>query len=272
MTSIQSPPARRASFDCALVTQASCRATSAEIATWRKSPDPSGRIAVHPSLLRHADEQTVAGVAAVFKAILGVGLDPEDFRHWAVLAAPRYFGRAAFERAFPTFQAEGAWGVSPHLIPAHSLHSPSGTLSQALKAQGPNLGIGGTPASVRESLLVASTWLMTGTVEGVWVVMTGRDLESDGREPAGAYEALALALTPALAGHVGPRLRVSPDEVAPLGLADAAGLDLARWLAPGTLRADAPIPSGAIPSPHFRAGRPAREIDRNRDPEAHDEG
>ncbi len=271
MTSTQSPPARLATFDCALVAEARCRATPADIASRRKSPDPSGRIAVHPSLLRHADEQTVAGVAAVFGAILGAGLDPEGFGAWAVLAAPHYLGRVAFERAFPTFQAEGAWGVSPHLIPAHSLHSPSGTLSQALKAHGPNLGIGGTPAGVRESLLVASTWLMTGTVPGVWVVVTGREHESDGREPAGDYEALALALTPAPAGHLGPRLRVSPDEVAPLGLADAARIDLARWLKPGTLRADAPRPSGAIPRPHFRPGRSAREIEPNRDPEARHE-
>jgi hypothetical protein len=161
---------RLAPVEVALIARGAFRASLEDFPTLRKAPDPSGQVAVHPSLLRHADEQTVVGLAAVFRAVLEGGLDLAGFGDWSVLAAPRYHGRAAFERAFPTFQREGAWGVSPHLIPAHSLHSPSGTISQALKAQGANLGVGGTPGGEREALLFASTLLRVGGIAGVWVV------------------------------------------------------------------------------------------------------
>ncbi len=201
----------------------------------------------------------MVGLAAVLRAIREGGLDPLGFGEWAVLAAPRYFGRAAFERAFPTFQEEGAWGISPHLIPAHSLHSPSGTISQALKAQGPNLGVGGTPGGEFEALLFASTLLMTGASPGVWLVLTARESERDGSALAGDYEALALALSPMIPSFQGPRLRVSPVEVRAVGVADTLSRNVARWLEPGTLRVDAGHPSGAIPRPHSRPRQADRE-------------
>jgi hypothetical protein len=244
--------------ECALVAQASFRASPGEIPALRKAPDPSGGPAVHPSLLRHADEQTVVGLAAVFQAAREANLDLGGFGEWAVLAAPRYLGRAAFERAFPTFRAEGAWGVSPHLIPAHSLHSPSGTISQALQAHGPNLGVGGTPVGGREALLYASTLLLVGSIRGVWVVLTGRESEHDGTNPAGDYEALALALAPAEPGREGPRLQISPAEVLTVGAPDPTRRAIARWLALGDLRVDAGQPSGAVPHPHIRPSRPRR--------------
>ncbi len=175
---------------------------------------------------------------------------------WSPLATS---GRAAFERAFPTFQAEGAWGVSPHLIPAHSLHSPSGTISQALKAQGPNLGVGGTPRGGHEALLFASTILLIGPSPGVWVVLTGRENERDGSAAPGDYEALALALAPAIPGSTGPRLLVSPDEVRLTGATAMESPSLDRWLAPGLLRGDLARPGGAVPRPHIRTSKPARE-------------
>jgi hypothetical protein len=250
---------RIATAEVALIAQGTSRATPEEIPALRKAPDPLGGVAVHPSLLRHADEQTVVGLAAVLRAIREAGLDPGGFGDWSVLAAPRYHGRAAFERAFPTFREEGAWGVSPHLIPAHSLHSPSGTFSQALKAHGPNLGVGGTPGGEREALLYASTLLLGGSIPGVWVVLTAREAEHDGSGSAGDYEALALALTLSDPGFDGPRLRVSPDEIRAFGLAEPSTRDVDRWLAPGTLRGDAGHPSGAIPHPHFRPVREPRQ-------------
>jgi hypothetical protein len=249
---------RIAPVEVALIAQGSLRASPEGIPALRKAPDPSGGMTVHPSLLRHADEQTVVGLAAVFRAILEGGLDPGGFGDWSVLAAPRYLGRATFEKTFPTFQDEGAWGVSPHLIPAHSLHSPSGAISQALKAQGPNLGVGGTPGGEREALLFAATLLQTGSIAGVWVVLTAREGEVGGSAPAGDYESLAIALTASEPGFAGPRLRVSPDEVRLVGGAESPGRDVARWLAPGTLRLDAGHPAGAIPRPRVRKAREAR--------------
>ncbi len=167
-------------------------------------------------LLRHVDEQTVAGVAAVLKAVRDSGLDPSGFERWSVLAAPRFLGRARFEASFPLYRDEGAWSVSPHLIPGHSLHSPSGTISQVLHAHGPNLGIGGTPGGELEALLVAATWLEAGWAEGVWVVLSSRDPEDKGAiaisEP-GDYRALALALVGSRPEFAGPKLRISPNSL-----------------------------------------------------------
>jgi 3-oxoacyl-(acyl-carrier-protein) synthase len=241
--------------EVALLAEATFRAPLEDLPALRKAPDPSGRQAVHPSLLRHADEQTVVGLAAVLRTIGEAGLDRESFGEWAVLVAPRYHGREAFERAFPTFQAESAWGVSPHLIPAHSLHSPSGTISQALKAHGPNLGVGGTPGGELEALLYAATLLMTGSITGVWVVLTGRESSAD---PT-VFEALALALRLAEPTWEGQRLRIAPGAVQGLGLTDPRKLGLSRWLAPGVLRVDEPRTTGAVPAPHFRPGRTNRE-------------
>jgi len=238
--------------EIALIGQGSFQASPEAIPSLRKAPDPSGSISVHPSLLRHADEQTVVGLAAVFQAIHESSLDPQGFGGWSILAAPRYFGRAAFERAFPTFQGEGAWGVSPHLIPAHSLHSASGTISQALVAHGPNLGVGGTPGGDLEALLFASTLIEAGSTAGVWVVLTGRETERDGLTPAGEYQALALALTRMTPGRSTARLQVAPGLVRGIGLAEAPGLAISRWLSPETLRLDAGHSEGAIPRPHSR--------------------
>jgi hypothetical protein len=256
LTSMHTIAGRQVSaVDCDVIAQAMFRANPAEIPALRKAP---GGSTVPAALLRHSDEQTVVGLAAVLRAIREGGLDPDGFGEWAVLAAPRFLGRAAFERAFPQFRAEGAWGVSPHLIPAHSLHSPSGTISQALKAHGPNLGVGGTPGGEHEALLFAATLLQAEASPGVWVVLTGRVDERDGSEPSGDYEALALALTAPTSASEGPRLRISPGDVQFLRAPDAAGLSVADWLVPGLRRSDEARPLGPIPRPHFRPNRTGR--------------
>ena len=126
-----------------------------------------------PSLLRYSDEQTVAGVAAVFTAIDEGGLDPERFAGWGVVAASRFLGRANLAQALRSFTAEGVWGTSPHLIPHFALHSLSGTISLALGLHGPNLGVGGGLHAAAEGFLTALTWLSAGIVPGVWLVLTG---------------------------------------------------------------------------------------------------
>ena len=249
-----------------MVAYAVHRATAAEIPALRKAPGSLGDSAIAPSLLRHADEQTVVGLAAILRAVARGGLEPGDFAAWAVLAAPRFLGRAMFEAAFPQFLAEGAWGVSPHLVPAHSLHSPSGAFSQALKAHGPNLGVGGTPGGEREAMLAAATLLDSGSVAGIWVVVSGRSGGRDGAvaiETPGDYEALALALVPAKADHGGPRLLVSPDalQLDPKAGSEADRATIAGWLGAdpgGSRRVDGGHAAGStIPAPHFRPA-PAR--------------
>ncbi len=89
------------------------------------------------------------------------------------MAASRYLGRANLAVALRSFMAEGVWGTSPHLIPHFALHSASGTISLALGSHGPNLGVGGGLHAAAEGFLTALTWLSTGVVPGVWLVLTG---------------------------------------------------------------------------------------------------
>ena len=139
----------------------------------RPGPVPEGWSRTPPSVLRYSDEQTVAGTAAVFTAMEAMGVAPGRFEGWGVVAASRYLGRSSLAAALRSFQAEGVWGISPHLIPHFALHSPSGTISLALGLHGPNLGVGGGLHAVAEGGLVALTWLAAGTVPGVWLVLTG---------------------------------------------------------------------------------------------------
>jgi hypothetical protein len=163
------------------------------------------------SFLKHADEQTVAGLAAVYQAIDQAGLRANSFRDWGVVAAPRFLGRPTMAAALQRFAAEGAWGVSPHLIPHRSLHSISGTVSQALKIQGPNFGVGGGPGGTVEVLLAAMALLEGKRLPGVWMVLTCLDPESPPDEagnmaPGTQAVGLALALTPIRSS--GSRLRL----------------------------------------------------------------
>src|SRR5262249_55421300 len=158
-------------------------------AAWRRNPGRLGETTFPPSLLKHADEQTVAAVVAVLRATAEHGLDPSGFGAWGAMVAGRFPGRQGFERSWPKFVSEGAWGVSPHLIPHPSLPSAAGLLSQVLGAHGPNLGVGGAPGGEIEALLSAALTLHEGHAPGLWAVLTGI-------EPDGAIEALALALTP----------------------------------------------------------------------------
>src|SRR5947209_2132687 len=165
------------------------------------------------------DDQTAVGLVAVFEAIQGYGLDAASFRDWGVIAAPRFLGRVALAAALTRFALEGAWGISPHLIPHRSLHSLSGTISQALKIHGPNFGVGGGPNAAGEALMVAGGMVTDQRLPGVWVVMTGYEPElapADPAEPAGMTPdevrpiagAVALALVREGTGTSTPRLRI----------------------------------------------------------------
>ena len=108
----------------------------------------------------------------------------------------------------PRFLAEGAWDVSPHMIPHRSLHSVSGSVSQALKIHGPNFGVGGGPGCEAEVLLAGAALLEGMRLPGVWVVITRLDPElpddgKTGRPVPGTFSrGLAMALRPA--GAAGP--------------------------------------------------------------------
>jgi hypothetical protein len=213
-----------AGVECDVHARASFQASAEELPALRRSPGRLGEALVPSSLLRHADDQAVVGVAAVLGAVSAAGLDPDGFGAWGVVAAPQYLGRGTFfGAAFPQFLAEGAWGVSPHLIPSLSLHSLSGTISQLLKAQGPNLGASGGPGGESEAFLLAATLLAEAGVPGVWVVLTGWDGDR-GAEGQAKCRALAIALAAPQVDWPGDRLRITPEGLAPPWRVDGFGL------------------------------------------------
>jgi hypothetical protein len=190
----------------------------------RQQPGPPFGEPLPISLLKHADEQTIAALAAVYLAIHNHGLQETRFSHWGILAAPRFLGRSNLAVALHRFKLEGAWGISPHLIPHHSLHSVSGTVSQALRVHGPNFGVSGGPTSADEAFLCAASLLAGDRVPGVWLVMTGFDPELIPEEPGApsaqgqpktvsAIGAVALALTLARPGSPKLKLMVAPGPV-----------------------------------------------------------
>jgi hypothetical protein len=157
------------------------------------------------STLKHLDEQTLAVLVALQQAIaeagLGANLTAGPFRDWGVVAAPRYLGRAILGPAIARFHAEGAWGVSPHLVPHRSLHAISGTVSQFLKVHGPNFGVGGGPGCETELLLAGLSLLASMQLPGLWLLFSRIEPElpsaNNGRPPPEAScQAIALALVP----------------------------------------------------------------------------
>jgi hypothetical protein len=185
------------------------------IAPLREKP---GAVAGRPmpaNFLKYADDQTVAGMVAVWRAVQHFGLSGHDFTDWAVIAAPRYLGRLMAATTLYRFYREGVSRASPLIVSHRSLHSVASTVSQALRIHGPNFGVGGGPGSTAEGLLLALSFLEEGQVPGVWLVLTEGDPEpvpdETGQPTAPAvYHGVALALATAPAGWQGNRLRLRP--------------------------------------------------------------
>jgi hypothetical protein len=199
--------------ECLVAAHAAVHVPLAAVAALRRQPGPPGIAELPATCHKHADEQTVCGLSAILHAIAGHGLQGVSFHDWGVLAAPRLLARPTMVVSLQRFLAEGAWGVSPHVIPHRSLHSVSGTVSPALKMHGPNLGVGGGPGGAVEVLLAAVSMLARVPLPGVWVVWTALEpegaLDLAGRgDPDTACRALAVALTPAARAGAGLHLRL----------------------------------------------------------------
>src|SRR5262249_25533348 len=94
----------------------------------RRCPGPTHGEPWPPNLLKHSDEQTVAGLAAVLQAADRHHLPWTSFSNWGILAASHCLGRTALVDVMDRFDAHGACTVSPHIIPHRTLHSVSGML------------------------------------------------------------------------------------------------------------------------------------------------
>ncbi len=144
----------------------------AEAQTLRKAipawapPDTPGHF------FKYADEQTVVAAQAINQLIAAEEIEVSECREWGVIVAPRFIGRLAGAGIRDRFCQRGDQAVSPHTLPQHSLHSPSGALSILLGTRGPNAGMGGGPNSFTEGLLGALTMFDFGATPGVWFVAT----------------------------------------------------------------------------------------------------
>jgi hypothetical protein len=214
-------PEQAESVECDVAAHARVAVPLGAVAELRKQPGPPPAPPLPANFLKHLDEQTVAGLAAVRNAVRDHGLDGTDFTRWAVLGAPRFPGRPQMIPSVQRFLAEGAWGVSPHMVPHRSLHSLSGTVSQVLKIHGANYGVGGGNSAADEVIFAALALLeRRQSPPGVWVVVTAQEpegvLDADGNGPPDKrVRALALALVPPRAGWRGLRLRLEMDRAAP---------------------------------------------------------
>lgn len=190
-----------------------------------------------PLNLKNADDQSVVGLLAVREACRHKTSN-QEMSEWGVIAAPRTPGRSTIISALERYQSEGAWGISPHVVPHFSLHSLAGLLSVALDIRGPNLGVGGLAGCEGEAWLISSAWLNEGMVPGLWVVMTGW---------AGATcKGIALAMQSSIATS-NHSIAFCPPSRAANGVAHAFSLEAldrvlalgdgvplrSRWLLPG---------------------------------------
>jgi hypothetical protein len=185
------------------------------VAPLREKPGAAVGRPMPANFLKYADDQAVAGMAAVWRAMLDFGLRDHDFTDWGVVAAPRYLGRLAAATTLYRFYLEGVSRASPLIVSHRSLHSVASTVSQALRIHGPNFGAGGGPGSAAEGLLLALSFLEEGQVPGVWVVLTECDpepLPDEAGQPTApaTCHGIALALVPAPAAWQGLRLRLRP--------------------------------------------------------------
>jgi hypothetical protein len=234
-------------------------ASLAELPALRDQPGGPNAPPVPPRFLRHSDEQTVVGLAAVLQAMDSSALRDACYGDWGVVAAPVFPGRMGGAGTFTKFREGGCAAISPHIIPQNSLHSVAGAISICLGMHGPNFGIGGGPDALAEGLTVALSLVDQSSLPGLWLVLTQWSPEPvpDGRGSTqtettchgialallpGAGQGLTLRMTlpesqPSL-GKAIPRLILSGKESDPLAAAVGreALAELAGWLTAGSAR------------------------------------
>ncbi len=264
-----------------------------ELASLRKSPAPLPAAVQAPSL-KHSDDQTVAALAALCRAMLGCELADIDYDTWGIVASSRFIGRGAVVSTIEKYANEGPWGVSMQVTPHQTVHAISSTLSLALRCHGPCIGAGGGPHDESSAVLAAISLLQRPSVRGVWLLFTGWEpemtIDRAGR-PTAAPEcvAAALAMLPAppakhhsalrILGQTGSHWRPHPPAVEPVRLTTlfsaaasnpasavslrvdlGGGLRMELELQPAVPATKHPIQTAAkLPAPHFPVGSVGRE-------------
>lgn len=190
---------------CSIIAHATVEAGLDRIAELRDDPSPRDDAGqpIGPQLprrfLRHCDEHSVVGMAAVLAAIGRMPGGPPDLSRWGVLAAPCHAGRLMSGQTLSQLHTSGATAVSPHIIPQCSLHAMASAVSVGLGMHGPNIGVGGGLQAVAEGLLSALSLLDDTNVPGIWLVLSQWDDEpvpdgAGGATGPAVCRATALAL------------------------------------------------------------------------------
>jgi len=227
---------------CGIIGHATCAARLGEIAALRDQGGPPGSPPLPARFLRHADEQTVVGLHAVLAAIAAAPEPQRNLVRQGVVSAACLSGRVTAARTLRQFRAQGAVGVSPHVVPQCSLHSIAGAVSVALGMHGPHLGVGGGSDALAEGLLAALSLVRSGgdSLTGVWLVATAWDEEpvlDDATEPVNdpVCRSLAMFVVPAPAATAAaltiewhPHAAASVDAVPTSLAAFAQALDMCR--------------------------------------------
>lgn len=157
---------------CSLAAVGVVAATLAELPALRDQPGGPNGPAVPARFLRHSDEQTVVGLAAVLRAMGSSSLQDTCYDDWGIVSAPVFLGRMGGAGAFTKFHEGGPAAISPHVIAQNSLHSVAGAISICLGMHGPNFGIGGGPDALAEGLTVALGLVDQSSLPGLWLVLT----------------------------------------------------------------------------------------------------
>jgi hypothetical protein len=193
---------------CAVVSATWQAVPSADLAKLRHQLAAAFSKTLSLGILKQVDDQSLLALHSLKQATENFGPGADDCSAWGLVAAPRLLGRKRIAEALFKFQTEGAWSVSPHIIPHCSLHSLPGLLSQGLKIHGPNIGAGGMPGAEAEALWAGLTFLEGERLEGTWIVLTGWDGETE--SPNRLCQAVVLGLRRASEHPSLPRLIFFP--------------------------------------------------------------
>src|SRR5580698_5320962 len=83
-------------LELAIVAHGTASLTPAEMDAMRGVPLNGLPQTLVPQLLKHSDEQTLASLVALRRALAGSGLEGTDFDRWGVVSSSRYLGRSPF--------------------------------------------------------------------------------------------------------------------------------------------------------------------------------
>jgi hypothetical protein len=211
-----SPETDEVSVICDVVASASAVVPAEETPRLREPLLAAFRDRLSNALLKQADEQSLVALRAFCNLFERWPELRRPEPNWGLIVAPRVPGRKRVLESIARFREQGAWSISPHIIPHCTLHSLAGLLSQVLDLHGPNTGTGGKPGCEGEAFAVAGTWLAAEGLPGLWLVLTGWDRESAtyrGSMCQAVVLGLKSAARPGAAGH--SRLTISPTAASP---------------------------------------------------------